>query len=115
MGSYARSDYIADGRRSFTGFVDSLLRLVVLDWTVADRSTMQSAASRQMAPTTRASATMRLQIAVPMPSSRHGRTKLWKTIAAGAVARNEAFGRPGLSATSCGKDRVDTTAGTASR
>ena len=44
-------------------------------------------ALRLMAPTTRANATMRLQIAVPMPSSRARKNaKPWKTVTAGALA-----------------------------
>ena len=51
------------------------------------RRTRKSVALRLMAPTTRANATMRLQIAVPMPSSRARKNaKPWKTVTAGALA-----------------------------
>ena len=60
--------------RQTTGFVESLLRLIDLGWTVPDFSTLSR---RQKS------------LAVNIPPRRHA--KPWKTIAAEAVARNEAL------------------------
>lgn len=75
-----------------------------------------SVASRLMAPTRRASATMRLQIAVPMPSSRHARTQSpgrRKPLEPSLATRP--CGRPIISGAPYGDDGVDTTAEAASR
>ena len=80
------------------------------------RRTRKSVALRLMAPTTRANATMRLQIAAPMPLSRPARTR-----SPGRPSPLESWratrpcGRPVISAAPCGDDGVDTTAGAASR
>ena len=80
------------------------------------RRTRKSVALRLMAPTTRANATMRLQIAVPMPSSRPARTRspggrspleLWRETRP-CVRRN-------TSAAGSGDDGVDIIAEAASK
>ena len=80
------------------------------------RRTRKSVALRLMAPTTRANATMRLQIAVPMPSSRPARTRSpgrrsppepWREMR--PCARRNTW------AARSGDDGVDTTAEAASR